>query len=241
MKRKSLKHRSKRAWIVAGVAAFAGVSLLSTGFAAWVVGVNQLTDEGSVSVEVDTTSSSSIVFTITSVTDAFVGETAEVTGKLVSVDGEEAKEDNMTFKLSFTVQQGSSATTKASSITFALSEAADGEADPNAANKVTVGANDYFGREEGTYTYLGAPEAVSLTDYIPSESTVDGGTLYTYSNVVVTLKWGTYFGNSAPSNFYNSMFTDSDPTIDDANQAEAELEALGNLSSISLDATLVLA
>ena len=52
--KKSIMSKSKRKWIVGGFAFFGGIALLTTGFAAWVFGVNQNTSGSGVNVGSDT-------------------------------------------------------------------------------------------------------------------------------------------------------------------------------------------
>ena len=52
--KKEINSKSRRKWIMGGLAAFASVALLTTGFAVWVVGSQKMSDKGDVSVTVDT-------------------------------------------------------------------------------------------------------------------------------------------------------------------------------------------
>ena len=60
--KKSIKKSSRRKWIVGGVAFFGSIALLTTGFATWVVGVNESSDDGEVTIGVDTVDNKSVIF-----------------------------------------------------------------------------------------------------------------------------------------------------------------------------------
>ena len=60
---RKLRFSEKRKWVVNGLLAFGAVALLTTGFATWIVGVNQRNANGNVSVSVDTAQKNNINFT----------------------------------------------------------------------------------------------------------------------------------------------------------------------------------
>lgn len=241
MKRKSLKHRSKRAWIVAGVAAFAGVSLLSTGFAAWVVGVNSLTDSDNIGVEVDTVTNSSVTFTaeVDADNNSITLAEADSTGTILSV--KDGATPDFTIGLDFTIVYGNEAGTP-STVTFTLPVL---ETNSNSANVVTT--SNFTGRgTAGSWTYLAAPASVDITSLTPSSGPVQSGVYTTVSySTTVTFTWGTFFNGVAPTAYYNSFFDREDdpltPSTDYVNQIYSDLntmyEAL-NSKTLSLTATL---
>ena len=79
--KKEINSKSKRKWVAGGLAAFASIALLTTGFATWVVGNTSLKDEETVTVNVDTAVNKNIEFTAT-IDDAEIklGEKSSVTG-----------------------------------------------------------------------------------------------------------------------------------------------------------------
>ena len=62
--KKSIKKSSRRKWVVGGVAFFGSIALLTTGFATWVVGVNESSDDGEVTIGVDAVDNKSVIFTV---------------------------------------------------------------------------------------------------------------------------------------------------------------------------------
>ena len=70
--RKEINSKSKRKWVAGGLAAFASVALLTTGFATWVVINNNVTDSKDIGVTVDTASNESVDFTMTLAADVKV-------------------------------------------------------------------------------------------------------------------------------------------------------------------------
>ena len=83
--KKELNSKSKRKWIIGGLAAFTSISLLTTGFAIWVVGVNSTESNNDVTVTVDTAQNKSIVFTMTLGGSIQLKESAVSNGKIVNV------------------------------------------------------------------------------------------------------------------------------------------------------------
>lgn len=63
--RKSLLLISKRKWIIGGCLFFGGASLLTTGFATWIIGTQILSDKDQLSVTVDTAKNESISISAT--------------------------------------------------------------------------------------------------------------------------------------------------------------------------------
>ena len=77
--KKEINSKSRRKWIMGGLAAFASVALLTTGFAVWVVGVNQAQNGTDVKLKVDTAQNSSIFFSATLTNNIHVFEETAVT------------------------------------------------------------------------------------------------------------------------------------------------------------------
>ena len=72
MLRKGLLSKGKKKWIIGGALLFGGVSLLTTGFATWIVGINQLRQNLGTVVQVEGTLNESVklVATASSTPDA---------------------------------------------------------------------------------------------------------------------------------------------------------------------------
>ena len=84
--KKSIKKSSRRKWVVGGVAFFGSIALLTTGFATWVVGVNDNDESNTVNVKVETTENASVSFTMT-----YASESADNT---ITID----EPDNYSFE-----------------------------------------------------------------------------------------------------------------------------------------------
>ena len=229
MKRKSLKHRSKRAWIVAGVAAFAGVSLLSTGFAAWVVGITDTTEDGNVNVTVDTTTNSSILLDATlSDSSLRLDETQAYTSSSLILKTDSswtASANKGDFTVSFStlsVTYDPDVTTVTSlslSITKTFSTTTDNTI--NSWNSTSTNYMDdvdallgfdsgstVFNAERTGSTSWTFVDLVNDTIYPVSNDeggTVDNGngTSTTSFPTTVLFQWGTWFNHESPCTFYN--------------------------------------
>lgn len=87
------------------------------------------------------------------------------------------------------------------------------ESSKNAANQVSTALVDGIRESEGPWTYLDAPEAVSITSTENMTSETDGSTtVWTITNLSLKFQWGTFFGSTSPAAFYNSKFYKADST-----------------------------
>ena len=223
MKRKSLKHRSKRAWIVAGVAAFAGVSLLSTGFAAWVVGITDTTEDGNIGVTVDTTTNSSILLEAVLSEDnntlrldedtAFTGD-----GYILQTDTNwNADTDVGDFTVAFSSLSVTydKAVYSIASLSLSITETFSTSTN-NSINTWNSTSTNYMDDVDTLLesTAFSAERTASSWTYVDLDTTTidvgtstdnsDGTTTTTFASNIVTFKWGTWFNNVSPCNFYNS-------------------------------------
>ena len=60
--KKEINSKSKRKWVAGGLAAFASIALLTTGFATWVVGTQEKEENVQVGVTVDTAQNQTLTF-----------------------------------------------------------------------------------------------------------------------------------------------------------------------------------
>ena len=117
--KKEINSKSRRKWIMGGLAAFASVALLTTGFAVWVVGVSNTDTNNAVTVKVDTAKNNSISFEMESIgsneiTLAESKTTAKAnqdSTKLVHIDdytddGETYKASPLQLTVKYTIQYG---------------------------------------------------------------------------------------------------------------------------------------
>lgn len=240
--KKEINSKSRRKWIMGGLAAFASVALLTTGFAVWVVGVTQTKQDGDVTVDVDTAKNQNVTFSVelsdksislkeknTSDNDAFV----KVTGN------DDADTD---FNISFSKFEVSMPTGWFDKINISIEDPSTSttESEASSSNKYVdnkVADNDVKLRSEtrknSTYFDL-KTETLNLADtdtFTASEA--NGVTTYTYSKLntgVEFFKWGTFFNEKQPSTFYNTEVFSGDnavaKTAANAKLVEDELNAM---------------
>ncbi len=253
--KKEMNLKSRRKWIMGGLAAFASVALLTTGFAVWVVGVQQNTKDGNVQVKVDTALNESLYFEMTlNDKDIVLAEDKEVTDGFVratksSEDGAVQIAANP-LQISFeniSIKYGKDSTLKPTKIQFSFS--GDNAAD------VTTSVNKT--KREGTsWNYIFAPIDLALptsgdnTEAKKYEEDANGNVTITMSTVTVDFRWGDYFGNSesdpskndSPCTYYNSKYDKDTALYEDSVAIQEELKAMHDAldgKTIGLKATLV--
>ena len=232
---KKLNSASKRKWVLGGILGFAAVALTTTGFATWIVGVNAITQNGNVSVSVDTVQNNGVELTLTLGSDASIvlkeANTSE--GPVVTVEGNDSVPNPLQISVSeFTLEVGKQFLNKnnITGVEFSLKEKADEETKDikdNAYNKVID--NKLGDKRSGeSWHYLNAPAKVEFSNEDIIGENV-GQTSYTYSINETTLDftWGDFFGgdNKSPATFYNEKFA-SGATKEDVDNIVAELEAM---------------
>ena len=241
--KKEINSKSRRKWIRGGLAAFASVALLTTGFATWVIGVQKISNKGDVSVTVDTAKNESVVFTFKLNDSAIeLKEKGVKTGKMVNTEG---VTDGEPLRISYeasTIKFGANYDFKFKSIKFSIEDPADmkldnGKTDPNAKNEYASVKVDGTGRltgeqyvrATGAYTYLEAPKSIAIPTYTKATS---GTTTITIPGSTLDFSWGSFYGTNgtSPADFYNTKFaTASDDDIaDHADEVEGEYTDLRN-------------
>lgn len=248
---RKLKTSEKRKWIVNGLLAFGAVALLTTGFATWIVGVNQREASGGVNVQVDTAQKNNVSFTfevLESNKDIYVGEkTSSSSNNFVNITGNNEKDTDFTVGIKITIEVGADVANKPTKVALAINYAGkglDAETDNTAAtgNKVTyekVSApkthKDMIEGESASFTYIDINDSFAALT-LPSEDgngwkiTESNGDLkYEYTNdAAVMFKWGTYFDGDAPSTFYNQLYKGGTlaNTSEDVNIVYGQLQAM---------------
>ena len=215
------------------------LSLASVGFATWTLGVIEkdadvkagLTVEGvdskTLIVSASTTTNSLTLDSSTKGSNGLVSKTAfNLTLDVIASNN--LIENDLTINVNLKVNQGNDATTDK--------------------NKVSVTANDVFGRKEGEAIYLTldwsdlANNTLTLAKSEFKDYQIDGGATNfkeakkTYNTL--NIKYGSYFNNQAPDDFYNAKLNEllatykNDKTeanrnsyLNALNQAENELNA----------------
>ncbi len=209
--RKEMNSKSKRKWVAGGLAAFASVALLTTGFATWVVG-NSMTssEQDGLKVNVDTAKNASIELIATLLDDSVkFSETDAVGGdKFVQSDATDGDLD-ITFdelKIVYGTQSGFNPELATYKLQFTLVQINDVDAATNNA-VVYSSSTDIFGRD-GSKTYIEAPEAVNLNNPSvgASGSESSGTKTYTFTQKTFSFRWGSAFENKSPCTYYNEKF-----------------------------------
>lgn len=228
--KKEINSKSRRKWIRGGLAAFASVALLTTGFAVWVVGSNKTSDKGDVDITVDTAENNSIIFTFNLGDDKSIElkeATATTDGHIINTkDGDVAKDPlKITYKQS-TVKYGKSYAFEFKSIQFAILEPAEEEKAEFASVKVTDSKLTGAGQRTGTeFTYIEAPKAIDIS----SCETTEAGNTKTLSIPAGSLEfsWGSFFEKVSPVTFYNEKYktvTDDEALTTAADEITTELD-----------------
>ena len=251
--KKSIKKSSRRKWVVGGVAFFGSIALLTTGFATWVVGVNDNDESSTVNVNVETTENASVSFTMTYAS----GESADNTitidepdnysfeGEKIINPGEgESKFDfTVTFEsVDITIGHGAQEKNGYDGIEFAIT----------GTNNEIQSAGNKLGtaRSGGSWTYLAAPETKTFEELKLVKADEDGTSAITWtgSNVEIAFDWGTFFDGDTPCTYYNTLYNGgnlssigNDNAIVDAIYSEmsAMETAFTTTKTITLTATLV--
>lgn len=239
--RKEINSKSKRKWIMGGLAAFASVALLTTGFALYVVGTTKTEASGNVEVNVDTAKNDSVVFDLELEENSSIDlkEPNVTEGKIVSVTENDAVTDPLKIKIAHaTITYGTGYDFKFSSIQFSiagLDDIKDTDKEyasvktASDANKLTDNGKTKYARTGSDYTYIDAPAAIPLSTFKPVEK---GNTkTITISGEYLNLefKWGTFFDNKSPAKYYNEKYKDeSDYTFlaTAADEITSELNAM---------------
>lgn len=245
--KKEINSKSKRKWIMGGLAGFASVALLTTGFAVWVIGTSQTEQKLDVDVTVDTAKNNSIVMNLTMGSDTSIKlaeDTAVPSGKIVTVAEGDITEKPLEINYDkITISYGTSYDFKFKSIQFSIAEPETTDdttyASVKAAGNKLTGS---YARTGTNYTYIDAPAAIDLTSYTPA--TNGNTTTYTLPASTLTFKWGTFFDNKSPATYYNGKYaSETDFTVlekaaDEITTELKDMESQLNNKKIKLVATL---
>lgn len=212
-----MKKRSK--YIALSVSALALVSVCSIGFATWLVGIQQTTDEVTLKAQVDNYVNDTIFLSANlSTTSVKICETSKVdkTGNNIIGTTEPGKEgigyaeDGLKFTFKDITLKVSKTTTAEVPDTIEVSLA-----DNNDWNKVTTNTlgNEKRPDTGSPWTYLTLGENGSLefslaTDFDKSSDADSDYDTYTLKSgkLTQTFGWGTFFGEEAPTTFYNNLY-----------------------------------
>lgn len=217
--RKEMNSKSKRKWVAGGLAAFASVALLTTGFATWIIGTQNMgaNIDGTV-VNVDTAKNASVelVMKIEDEHKKLVfAETSDLGGADVHWQDDGVVGDlTLEFsEISVLYGKDSGFNPEAKKLHFEISSIMKEGVDvKNTANSVNL---DTFGRTGGPFTYFDIPADIDLDggeDALSDPTTTT--TKYTFPSLNVSFTWGSAFGNVSPAAFYQNYFTTNAGSLD---------------------------
>lgn len=241
--KKNTNLTSRRKWVLTGVMGFAGVALLTTGFATFIVGnMNNIAAED-IGVTVDTVQNKSVELTV-SLTDSDI-ILEETTSKGTSTDivqsSDEPNAEALDITGNITVKYGDSffnKDTQNMSLVFSLKYLTGSENDPHtnnqknlikdAGNAITTyrtqpkTAASTSSPTKDSWTYVDAPVAIDLTNETPSE---EGNlNVITLNTQKLSFQWGSFFNGMSPVSYYNGLdFSDKTAASD---QITSELNAM---------------
>lgn len=193
--RKELKSKSRRKWLIGGSLAFASVALLTTGFATWVIGTSKPSGDGQVNIGVDTAQDNSVELTFnldTSDDSIFVTEDTETVDWNIKI-----KDLNVVVGEDFYNSLNGKTDLK---IAFELQK--DG------ANSVTADMVGVRGETGSPWNYIKVKSGseffnVSLPSTYPTDGKIyDINDTPNNPDKTFSFTWGSYFGDKAPSEFY---------------------------------------
>lgn len=252
--RKEINSKSKRKWVLGGVAAFASVALVTTGFATWIIGVHETNTSGDVSVGVDTAKNESITFKAELSDNSIrLAETQNTdVGDFIQTDAIDG--DLAIIFSTIEITYGAQSNFDFTEINLSIAAASGEYVDQN----TPMGADLIDQREGDDFTYfdlntttitLPTTGTGTVTDnngqnqgtYIVTKET--NLTKIVLSNVKVDFQWGTFFNHQSPCTYYNSIFdTPEEQTSDNAEKVTNELNAMhGQLNDKKIKVSLDLA
>lgn len=226
--KKTTRRSSRRKWVVGGIAFFGSIALLTTGFATWVVGVQQDKQEGDVGVTVETATNSSIRFEAVLNDEAIKLKETEATsnGKILNEESPDPEALDITFS-TFKITLGKDATPP-TKITMSIAESGK-------YNKQNTATTYLFGKRVGEsgLKYIAAPAEITLTKGSTYTESTDGSgnTVWEITNKKLTFRRGDYFGNSSPCTYYNSFYDEEEepePTQADVDAVANEMKAMAD-------------
>lgn len=229
-----LKRNKKN--VLIGVCALAGVALTSVGFATWVVGVTNKESKTEYNVIVDDVASDTIFLSVANESGTInIGEKEahDKSGNDIAGSKELDKVPNaLKFEVKgLSIKIGTNVAVKPAKLHLKL----ENTAKLNTINKVntasnllTKGSTKVRGAEGTDYYYLELTDMVINLKYegdgvnmVKAGGTTNGYDTYEYNangTKVITgeLRWGNYFGNVSPVEYYNNVYKgDTTLSLDD--------------------------
>ena len=247
--RKEINSKSRRKWIMGGLAAFASVALLTTGFAVWVVGVTQTGQDGDVKIDVDTAQNDNVTFEVAlndnriALQEPKTEANEEHKNDFVKIEANGNEEQKTDFEISFSkfeitmpkdrydqvkISFGTADDTK-NIVDNSVATGGDQFKDDEAFRDKCTNRNTYFDlkdNQDGVVTWNLTGDNSLFTGTHSSSGT----TTYTLKNMdnIFLFQWGSFFGNKAPSEFYNkTLFSAKEnQTTENAEKVKKELDSM---------------
>lgn len=235
--RKEINSKSKRKWVAGGLAAFASVALLTTGFATWVVINGNKAADNDIGVTVDTAENNSVRLEM-ELSGGISLEEEKGTlkaGKVLSLKTDPTKEKPLSVninKLIITFGKGVDVK-EYTKLHFEITMPEKNQEDyvlPNAEESDNLMGTDRTG---DSWTYINAPAdiAVDLNGEYTKKTTSGSTYTWTYpTEKTLDFTWGSFFGgdNKSPKKYYNG-----EPF---ASKSDAEIVTVGDKAVMELNA-----
>ncbi len=219
--KKEMNLKSRRKWIMGGLAAFASVALLTTGFAVWVVGVSNKDVSNDVKVNVDTAANKSVSFemkildtknTLKLAESKTTAEANKDAKKIIHIDDDSTNylDAPLSLNIQYTISYGAAYEKDFNAIAFEIvnnPESKEGitycsaNVDASGIKLGSAAETTSFKRSnESNLTYIDAPEKITLDGFTPDSHNNFNLT----GTATINFKWGTFFeGKASPATFYN--------------------------------------
>ncbi|MDY6063780.1 MAG: hypothetical protein SPI51_02080, partial [Candidatus Enterosoma sp.] len=146
--KKEINSKSKRKWVAGGLAAFASIALLTTGFATWVVGKQEEDKVVQVGVTVDTAQNKTLTFDFSlSESDSAIvlAEAETVSDGFVKASGSEVVAKPLVVTIDkFVIKYGNESALKPTKVTFSIESAWNTVSESKIGDKRTGGPWTYL-------------------------------------------------------------------------------------------------
>ncbi len=225
--------------IISSLIGLTALTVCGVGFSAWIIGLNQpeVPLEG-IGVQIDTITEETCYLNIVKSSSetglVLANGTADKTGEGIGAEFDSTSTKDLIvnleqFDLAF------ADTSEFGGLTF---EVVLGDKESTAELKGDVGADDPFGRTEGSHTYIELKNYNNLTELqedfklATGVEAVDGYNIYKFKEEkpkALTFSWGSFFNEKEPATFYQdfiSIKTATSEKLTLMNQARDELEAM---------------
>ena len=197
------KNFKRKNYVLIGAIGIAAVALTSVGFATWITGMQQLTDDSRITVAVDTArNDTKYIEAELSESQLYLGEpkSASQTEGKINIVGEQTTDLSITFS-SFRVIVSDIYDPSKISVTMTVSFSNTGKA-------TYLTDKNGFAKNDGETTYVAFPTTfvdkgkVALKD---KTKPLNGYYEKELNDTTITLKWGDTFGDGTktPSEYYN--------------------------------------